>query len=314
MACADVKPEAAELTASQWGYGQAFSDASDMLSKAELDAVIVATIHDQLQPCGVAVVESGRHLFIEKPMALDAAGGRAIVEAARKAGVKVMVGYTLPFLPARVRMKQLIEQGAVGDIFQVLAGQHIGRMGGWLGQPEHGGGPLLYIGVHVLYHVLDVVGRRATRVFAEVERAESGVDAVCTFTIRFEGGATAQITTSQRLGGRYGWLDVLGSAGRVRSEWESNALFVQSTALEAYREPTVIDVPDNIIGPKVGLGDTISLVGAKYVRAWADEFTEFIAAIREDRDPTVSGEDGVRVLEITDAVFESGRTGQPVAL
>ena len=158
------------------------------------------------------------------------------------------------------------------------------------------------------------LGQRATRVFAEVDRAESGVDAVCTATIRFEGGATAQLTTSQRLGGRYGWIDVLGSAGRVRSEWESNAVFVQSTALDAYREPTVIDVPDGIVGPRVGLGDAVSLVGAKYIRAWADEFAEFIAAIRDDRAPAVSGADAVHVLEITDAIFESGRTGRAVTL
>jgi len=314
VACADVKPEAAEQTASQWGYGQAFSDAGEMLATTELDAVIVATVHDQLQPCGMAVVEAGKHLFIEKPMALNAAQGRALVDAASKAGVKVMVGYTLPFLPARLRMKQLLREGAVGTVRDVFAGQMLGKMGGWLAQPEHGGGPLLYIGVHVLYQVLDVVESRATRVTAEVDWAESGVDEACLFTVRFENGVVAQISTSQRLGGRYGWIDVLGSDGWMRSEWEGHRVVVQSRALPAYRDTTTIQVSPDAAGPKAGLGQQASVSGFRYVRSWAAEFEEFIAAIREDRDPCVSGEDGVHVLEITDAVFESGRTGRAVDL
>ena len=314
VACADLKPEAAALAREQCGYQAAYTDAREMLAKADLHAVIVATIHDQLQPCGLAVVEAGRHLFIEKPMALNAADGRRLAEAARTAGVKMMVGYTLPFLPTRVRMRQLIAQGAVGDIVHVTAGQIIGKMGGWLAQPEHGGGPLLYIGTHVIYQVLDVVPRKAERVFAEVKFTESGVDAECLFTVRFEGGVVAQIITSQRMGGRYGWIDVIGSAGRIRSEWESNTLLVQSQAIAAYRDLAAIEVPADAAGPRVSLGTMASVSGFRYVRSWAAEFMEFVAAIRENREPSVNGEAGVRVLEIADAVIESGRAGKPIVL
>ncbi|PIY49814.1 MAG: hypothetical protein COZ06_12635 [Armatimonadetes bacterium CG_4_10_14_3_um_filter_66_18] len=313
-ACADLDLERAATAAQQCGYRETFGSAAEMLSNTDLDAVIVATIHDQLQPCGLAVVEAGKHLFIEKPMALTAADGQRLVDAARAKNVKVMVGYTLPFLSTRRKLRQLLDEGAVGELAHVFAGQLIGGMGGWLGQPEHGGGPLFYIGTHVLYEVLDVVRRKAERVYAEVTLTDAGVDRECLFTVRFEGGVVAQIATSQRLGGRYGWIDVLGSAGRVRSEWESPDVFVQSTAISAYRQETLIRVPDESVGPKVALGDKASVTGFKYVRAWAEEFADFLAAIREDRDPAVTGEDGVRVLEITDAVFESGRTGLPVAL
>ena len=313
-ACADLKPEAAEAAARQCGYKKPYGDAKEMLSKADLDAVIVATMHDQLQPCGMAVVEAGKHLFIEKPMALNAAAGRALCAAARSAGVKIMVGYTLPFMPARVRMKQLLDKGVIGDIVHVTAGQLIGGMGGWLGTLEHGGGPLLYIGTHALYQVLDVVQRKATRVFAEVDFTESGVDAWCQFTIRFEGGIAAQLTTSQRMGGRYGWIDVIGTDGLLRSEWESNQLVVQSRKVPEYRERTAIDVEATAVGPATNLGTMASVTGFRYVRSWAAEFMAFIAAIREDREPRVNGEAGVRVLEITDAVIESGKTGKPISL
>lgn len=314
VACADVKREAAQLAAQQCGYQETFGSVEEMLENAALDVVVVATIHDRLQPCGQAVVEAGKHLFIEKPMALTAADGRRLVEAARAAGVKVMVGYTLPFLAPRRKMKQLLDAGAVGELAHVFAGQIIGPLGGWLSRPEHGGGPLLYIGTHVIYQVLDVVRRKAERVFAEVSFTDEGVDRECLFSVRFEGGVTAQIATSQRLGGRYGWIDVLGSAGRIRSEWENPDLVVQSTALDEYRQETAIRVPDDAIGPPVHFGHKASVSGFKYVRAWTDEFREFIAAIRENRDPAVTGEEGVRVLEITDAVIESSRVGAPVVL
>lgn len=314
VACCDLDAEAARQTVDRWGYTRAYTDTERMFSEEDIDAVVVATIHDQLQPCGLAAVGAGKHLFIEKPMALNAADGRTLVDAARSAGVKLMVGYTLPFLPTRVRLKQLIDEGVVGEIVHVTAGQFIGSIDGWLAQPEHGGGPLFYIGTHVIYQVLDLVPARAQRVFAEVDWAESGVDKACLFSIRFENGLTAQIGTSQTIGGRYGWLDVLGSAGRLRSEWESNEIFVQSTAVDAYSDPTRIVVPEEATGPAVEHGQMASATGFRYVRAWAAQFVEFITAIREDRDPAITGEDGVRVLEITDAVFRSGRAGQAVDL
>ena len=314
VACCDLNAEAARQTVDRWGYAQAFTDTGRMLAEAAPDAVVVATIHDQLQPCGLAVVNAGKHLFVEKPMALNAADGRVLVNAARSAGVKLMVGYTLPFLPTRVRLKQLIDEGVVGEIVHVTAGQFIGPVDGWLAQPEHGGGPLFYIGTHVIYQVLDLVPSPARRVFAEVERADSGVDNSCLLSVHFENGLTAHIGTSQKIGGRYGWLDVLGTAGRLRSEWESNEIFVQSTAVDAYRDPTTIVVPEEATGPALEHGQMASATGFAYVRAWAAQFVEFIAAIHEDRDPAITGEDGVRVLEITDAVFQSGRSGSAVDL
>ena len=88
--------------------------------------------------------------------------------------------------------------------------------------------------------------------------------------------------------------------------------FVQSAVVDQYSDPTKIVVPEDATGPALEHGQMASATGFRYVRAWAAEFAEFIAAIREDRDPAVSGEDGVRVLEITDAVFQSGRSGQAV--
>jgi predicted dehydrogenase len=162
-------------------------------------------------------------------------------------------------------------------------------------------------------NALWVANRKVERVLAEERRPEpGGVEKSIFMTLRLAGGAIAQVSTSQQIGGRYGWLDVLGTAGRMRVEWESNNLLIQSTKVEAYRNLTVLRVPVDAHMPKFAPDARMSFAGSAYVRVWAAEFVEFISAIREDRDPSVTGDDAVRVLEVIDAAFESARTGKPV--
>lgn len=313
VACADPKPDATALAVQHCGYRTAYEDCATMLSSEDLDAVIVATIHDQLQPAALAAVEAGCHAFVEKPMALCAADGRALVEAARQADRRLMVGYTLRFMPERILLKRLLDEGAIGEVVHIGGGQLIGAMGGWLGERAHGGGPLYYIGAHIIDNVLWVAGRRAERVFAEVDwKPEGDVEAGVQLTIRFEGGVTAAVCTSQKLGGRYGWLDVMGTAGRMRAEWESHNLLIQSARIEQYRHLTTIRVPVDANLPPAPPDAVARVSGAAYIRMWMAEFVEFLDAIEQDRDPSVSGEDGLRCLEVIDAVFESARTGAAV--
>ncbi|HUS81192.1 MAG TPA: Gfo/Idh/MocA family oxidoreductase [Armatimonadota bacterium] len=315
VACADLDTERAGAMREWLGASQAFPSAADMLAGADLDAVIVATVHDQLQPCALQAVRAGKHVLVEKPMALNAADGRALVVAAEQAGVNLMVGYTLRFMADRILMKRLLDEGAIGEPVHIIAGQLIGNMGGWLSESAHGGGPLMYVGCHVLDNVLWVAGRRAERVYAEVQPREgTDVEASTDILIHFEGGLNALVSSSQRMGGRYGWLDVIGSRGRLRAQWESSELYVESQVVEAYRRPTRIDVPPDGILPPVERNSRGSVVAFKYLRNWAAELHEFCSSITEGRPPSVPGEDGVRVLEVMDAVFESGGTGAPVTL
>ncbi|MGC9316786.1 MAG: Gfo/Idh/MocA family protein [Armatimonadota bacterium] len=315
VACADVRPEAAAEAARLLGFEEWYGNAAEMLDETAIDAVIVAATHDQLQPLALDAVRTGRHVLVEKPMALTAAAGQELVDAARDADVRLMVGYTLRFLPERLEMRRLLEEGAVGEITHVLGGQLIGRMGGWLGDRERGGGPLYYVGTHALDFVLWMAGSPVERVYADVHWAQDAeVELDASITLRFADGFSGQVVTSQRMGGRCGWCDVIGSAGRLRAVWESPEIYVESQALEAYRKPTRIEVPATANHPQWPAEAAARLSGFKYVRSWAAEILEFIEAIREDREPAVSGEDAVRVLEVVDAVFESDRTGAPVAI
>jgi xylulokinase len=100
VACADPKPEAASNAVKFTGYQEAYDSAEELLEKAEVEAVIVATIHDQLQPMAMAAIQAGKHVLVEKPMARNAADGQALVDAAKKAKRNLMVGYSLRFSPS----------------------------------------------------------------------------------------------------------------------------------------------------------------------------------------------------------------------
>lgn len=315
VACADIDAGRAETFAARFGWAESFGNAAEMLDETDVEAVIVATSHDHLHPATLDALRAGRHALVEKPMALTAEAGRELVEAAREADLRLMCGYTLRFLPERLEMRRLLERGAVGEVTHVLGGQLIGAMGGWLADRDRGGGPLYYVGSHALDFLLWMAGAPVESVFAQMNRAEDGgVETDASVSIRFANGILGQLLTSQRMGGRYGWCDVVGTAGRLRAEWENDEIFVQSQALPEYARPTRIEVPSDAHHPDYPPEAAARLSGFKYVRSWAAEFAEFADAIREGREPSVSGEDAVRALEVIDAAFESDRTGAPVAL
>ena len=315
VACADIDAARAESFAAEFGYADSFGNAAEMLDEADIEAVIVATSHDHLQPAALDAVRAGKHALVEKPMALTAAAGRELVAAAQDADVRLMCGYTLRFLPERQEMRRLLEEGAIGEVTHVMSGQLIGAMGGWLGDRTRGGGPLYYVGSHALDFLLWMADAPVESVFAQINwAADESVETDVSIAIRFEGGMLGQLLTSQRMGGRYGWCDVVGTAGRLRAEWESDEVYVESRAIPQYANPTRLTVPGDAHHPSYSGDASARLSGFKYVRSWAAEFTELADAIREGREPSISGEDAVRTLEVIDAAFESDRIGAPVEL
>jgi len=312
-ACADISDEAAQKAVRFCGYAKAYSDYAQMLDAEQLDAVIVATTHDQLSTCALAALQAGKHALVEKPMALTVDDAKGLVDAARSARVRLMPGYTLRFMPERILMKKMLDEGAVGRLAHIGGGQLIGGMGGWLSDPLRGGGPVFYVGSHVIDHLLWLAGGGPTRVYAEIDwTQEDGVEAGVDATLRFPGGVTGHVCTSQKLGGRYGWVDVMGTGGRMRAEWESHDLLIQSTSRPEYTNLTRIQVPDDAYMPQVDPEAQARVSGFKYVRNWMAEISELIDAIEQDREPSATGADGVRALQVMQAIFDSARTGAPV--
>ena len=296
--CADVDEGAAHQAVRDYGYARSYLDYDEMLSREELDGVVVSLPHYLLKDATVAAVRAGRDVFVEKPVAMNRAQAVEIREAASQAGVSVMAGYCLRYAWGRRKMKSLIDSGAVGEIAHVCAGKAWHELSGWPADPEKGGGMLHWLGVHVTDQVLWMAGSEPERVYSEVKwHPQTGADQNSTYTVRFKNGVIADIVCSQSVGVIIDFIEVLGTAGRVRAEWPTDIVYVQSEAVPDYGQPTTMR-------PFMA---SIAEMYERMLREWVD-------SLSEGRDPPIGIEAGVNVLSVIDAVHESGRTGKPVLL
>jgi myo-inositol 2-dehydrogenase / D-chiro-inositol 1-dehydrogenase len=298
VACCD--PNSAALNAMPADRVARFADYQTMLQEAELDAVIVATLHSALASATLASVECGHHVFCEKPLATTAPDARLVVQAARQIGVNLMVGYIQRFDPLRQRMKEFLDRDAFGELAYVVAGK-----GGpplertWQHSRAHGGGQLLWVGSHLMDQLHWLLGRRVERVYAEIRRStDTGIDLTTVATLRFEGGVIAHFDCSSAANDVYDYVEPVGTDGRGRAEWRPNyGLRVQSRRVPDYASPPELAQSPPLLD-----------------RACVAELTEFVNSIREARQPCVTGDDAVQVLEVLDAITLSAEFGQPVTL
>jgi predicted dehydrogenase len=300
-ACADPVKNAATAVAALAGHSDVYASADELLDKSEVDAVIIATPHHVLCEIALAAIGTGKHVLAEKPIAMNEREAARIEEAAARAGICYMSGYSLRFFVAQRQVYDLLAAGAVGEIQAVAAGIGQGPLGDWFAKAEMGGGALLYLGSHVVDEILWFVQDKPVQVYADVRhRPDTGTDETSTFQIRFAGGAVAQCLVTQAAERWFDFVSIYGRDGRislVASYWLQYEISVSSKAIPAYAQPTTIC-------PRLR-GDPIMMM-------LVPEVEEFAAAIQENRQPAITASDGRQVLKVLDAVVESGQTGRPV--
>jgi predicted dehydrogenase len=303
VACADPDESAARRAAGAAASASVHNSAESLLQRAAVDAVLVATPHDELARSCLAAIRAGKHVMVEKPMAMDDAQAREVESAAAAAGVNCMVGYSLRFSTGKY-VHELIAAGHIGDVHAVTGAIGIPPMNrGWMSTTEHGGGPLLYVGCHVVDFVFWFTGDAPLSVYAEVRRrADTGTDELSGIQIKLANGGLAQLLVSQTRPAFAYQMHVYGGTGdiglRGRNLFQAE-LEVFSSSTPEYREPTTIR--------PVLRGDAITTM-------LVPELEEFAQSIAERRAPAITTEDGRRVLQVLDAVGESARRGEPVAI
>lgn len=251
----------------------------------------------------LAAIRAGKHVLAEKPIALNEREAIEIAVEVARAGITYMAGYSFRFSMGRY-VHELVAGGAVGEIRSITGAIGLGPMDdGWAAYPETGGGPLQYVGCHLIDLALWLLGDDPVEVFAHVHRrADTGADNMTALQVRFAKGALAQFLVTQAASTFFYKLGIHGSAGMLELRGRNFLQFeveVSSTVLPAYAEPTVIR-------PSVQR-DNITMMLVPELEAFAD-------AIYERCQPAITVADGQQVLRILDAVAESGRVGKPIAL
>ena len=298
VSCADLDEAAAALTASEWGYASHYADYSEMLSNESLDAVMVSLPHFLLKDAALAVIASGKRLFVEKPAGVNAAEVIAVRDAADAAGLSAMVGYCMRYNPARAKTHELLSRGAVGEPVQALACKSAMPLTHWNARLDKGGGQLRWHGAHIVDQLLWMLGGKPIRVHAETQwHPETGGDRDTAFTLTFEGGMTASVVVSARLARLFDFVEVFGTAGRIRSEWPTEIIDVQSDIIPEYETPA-----------------RIAPVLPDYNEMYRLQMADWVRSLLADSPPPIPMQAAVDVYRVIDAVYESALSGAPVAI
>lgn len=262
---------------------------------AAVDAVVVTSENAHHADHVLAAATAGKHVLCEKPLATTIADAERMVAACASAGVKLQTAFPCPFSPAFNRMRELIRAGELGELLALACTNHGQMPGGWFVERSlSGGGAVMDHTVHVADLLRRLVGPIVS-VYAEVGDGlhHRGIDDCGLLTFQLAGGVVATLDTSwSRPGGFPTWGDVtiraVGSRGTL--------------AMDMFGE--VVELYGREQHGQIGFGADLNRMMVE----------DFVQAIELDRPVSVTGEDGVRALEVALAAYRSAETGRPVSL
>jgi inositol 2-dehydrogenase len=302
-AVADPNESAARETATRFQIPACYTDYHQMLSREELDAVVVVTPTNTHPEVIQAVAEAGRHIFTEKPLAGSLAGCDAAIAAAETAGVKLQVGFMRRFDPAYVLAKEKIDAGVIGTpVMFKGVGRDPGKPNLEFARRENSGGLILDMGIHDFDLARWLMGSEVERVHTEggclvyPELKDVGDIDNAVVNLRYSNGAIGNIDVSRNA--VYGYdirTEVLGSEGSLLIGKEQ--------------------LTDTLVLTRAGVThDTVPNFMTRFAVAYAEEIRDFVRCILEDRQPSVTGRDARAATAIGVAATRSLDEGRPVRL
>jgi predicted dehydrogenase len=168
-----------------------------------VDAVYVSTPHPFHRDNSILLLEHGKAVICEKPFTINAGDAKAVIDVARQRDVFLMEAMWTRYLPAVVRARELIAEGAIGDVRMVQAdfGFRAGvNPEGRLFNPALGGGALLDVGIYVISMASMILGPRPSQVESTTQIGETGVDEQSAFLLQYPGGQLAVLSCAVRTG------------------------------------------------------------------------------------------------------------------
>ncbi len=315
VAVSDVVEEATQSAAAQFNVPHVFTDFQKMLEMDEIDAVSVCTPNFMHAKASIAALEAGKHVLCEKPLALNAKEGQAMVDTAKRTGKKLMCGLNNRLRGDAQALKRFAEAGYLGDVYYARA-QALRRRGipGWgvfIDKEKQGGGPLIDIGVHILDLALFIIGhpkpvavsgqtyvkfghrKDVVGLMGQWDTKKFTVEDFAVGLVRFENGMTLTLESSfcanieQR---EIFNFTLLGDKGGCQLDPVKMFSEVNKTLIDM----TPVHLPQ--------------------VRTHEREIQLFIEAIREDKPVPIPAEEALMVTKILDGIYESSEKGKEVRI
>ncbi len=275
---------------------------ADILADKSIDAVVLTTPHSQHAEQVMQAIAAGKHIHVQKPLTLDLPSARAAVDAAKKAGIVLAVGFNRRFHPSVTEVRKRLADGRLGTVMGITS-QHTTSTGqfiavdNWRAQPDEApGGAITAVGVHSIDHMIEFGGRVRDVLCTTGRYIPGPSDDTSSIMLRFESGATGLLFCSVATATTFTFT-VFGSKGLAEiSTANLGRLRFVPTSTVAPTGP-VTAPPDEIVE-----SPAFDMLHA--------ELNAFGRAIAEKRPYPVPVDQVLHGMAVFDAVVKSARTGK----
>jgi UDP-N-acetylglucosamine 3-dehydrogenase len=276
---------------------QYFSDL-DCFLDSPIDAVIVCSENAKHRDHVISAARAKKHILCEKPIATEVEDAKAMIEACEEENIILQIAYPVRFAPAVQEVRQLVRSGAIGEVIAINATNHGQMPGGWfIDKTLSGGGAATDHIVHVMDLIRWILNDEVRYVYAELDTRFYDIDVEdCGIvTLELDSGTIVSIDPSWSRPSTFPtWGDVMVEMVGTKGTLSVDAL-KQHSVFYNNREGKVQHLP------------------------WGDDMDQgliddFIQCIKQDRKPSITGEDGLRTLEVVKAAYQSNESKQVVTL
>ncbi len=296
-----------------------YADYNEMFKRSDLDLISVCVPNFLHKQVVLDAVKAGKKdIVCEKPLATSVADGKAMLAACQKAGVRLMYAEDWLFAPALVRARQVVDQGAIGDILYMKAKEvHPGSHSIYAQKSAYcGGGAMIHLGIHPIgwvryfknQEVVSVTGMCSGGSEKNLKHKHFEGEDWSAAMLTFEDGTYAFVEGNYTtVGGLDDVVEIYGSKGTIRIDLAKGSPI------------TMFSLPGydySIEKAEITTGWSFPAVDEERNLGYYDELAYFVDCVRKGSDPMfgIRGEDGLKALEITFAIYESAKAGKTVKL
>lgn len=293
-AIADVNPEALAARTAETG-ATGYADFHELVQDPEVDAVDICLPHHLHRDAIVAAARAGKHILCEKPLCLSAEEATEVREAVEAAGVTLMCAHNQLFMPAVAEAKKVIDSGALGTVYEVRTTDSFhndfdpSTMGWRAHAATSGGGEYIDTGYHPTYLLMHLSGGKPVQAFAMMSTHRltfmEGEDSAQVL-VRFDNGSVGQLVTSWAYDAAPGTdrFSVVGEKGSLSSDGSTLRVKLR--------------------------GEEEQVIAHEPIDTFAAEIADFVTCLETGRRPLNTEAEGIAVLGIILAAYESARSGK----
>jgi 1,5-anhydro-D-fructose reductase (1,5-anhydro-D-mannitol-forming) len=291
----------ADTFAKKFGAKHAYTSYEEMLRNPDVTVVAIHTPNSMHAEEIIAAARAGKHVFCDKPMTTSVADAERAIAECERAGVKLGMNFHNRYMPPFIDARRIVESGEIGNVNLVHmeaspGARPGGRLATWRVDPQLAGlGTTMSIGVHVYDILRYILGSEVTTVTALFDTPRNVMEETNLSLFKFANGAMAQFSVHEKSPFPHNDLVIYGTKGRItgRGVTRSRATGVMEVTTEDGKTRRQEYAPVN--------AHELCVVG-------------FSQALLEGRDPSPSGIDGLRSMQLTEAMAKSAWDGVHVRL